>query len=159
MDETKELFSFAEINSEWERSKKDNNAAILLTLKQVEKFEKIVSDDDSWKKLIEIFNRGRETDAWLALDWPNGFDELILCLPMCKLVNYECNKCSIGISQENNSCANDFSLFGYVAELLKASDRDGIQKQIFAIKIILLLRNYEWSISEKKLVSTDCDLS
>jgi hypothetical protein len=55
------------------------------------------------------------------------------------------------MKQENNSCANDFSLFGYIAELLKVSDRDGLLIHIDAIKKILLLDNFNWNISDKKL--------
>lgn len=147
----KELLSYAEITDKWENSNKDINAAKLLTLRQLEKFEEVISDDESWKKLVEIFNSGRETDAWLALDWPDGFDELILCLPMCRFVDFECRKCIVGKRQENNSCANDYSLFGYISELLKVSDRNGLQNHITSVKKILLLENYKWNISEKKL--------
>jgi len=151
MDKTGELLSYVEITGEWNNSNKDINAAKLLTLRQIEKFEEIVADDESWKKLIEIFNSGRETDAWLALDWPDGFDELMLCLPMCKFVDFECSECTIGRRQENNSCANDFSLFGYVSELLKVSDRKGLQDHITSVKKILLIENFKWNISERKL--------
>ncbi|HAY35160.1 MAG TPA: hypothetical protein PK536_03180 [Ignavibacteria bacterium] len=147
----KELLTYAEITDKWENSNKDINAAKLLTLRQLEKFEEVISDDESWKKLVEIFNSGRETDAWLALDWPDGFDELILCLPMCRYVDFECRECKIGKRQENNSCANDYSLFGYISELLKVSDRNGLQNHITSVKKILLLENYKWNISEKKL--------
>ena len=150
MDKTGELLSYNEILLEWEESNKDASAAKLLTLRQIEKFEEIVYDDESWEKLLEIFNSGRETDAWLAMDWPEGFDELILCLPMCKLVDFECSRCKIGMRQENISCANDFSLFGYIAELLKAADRKGLQEHIGSIKKILLLENFRWNITEKR---------
>jgi len=150
MDKISELLSHKEFTSEWEKSNKDINAAKLLTLRQVEKFEEIVADDDSWEKLLEIFNSGRETDVWLAMDWPEGFDELILCLPMCKIVDFECIRCTIGIRQENNSCANDFSLFGYIAELLKAADRKGLKDHLGSVKKILLLENFRWNIKEKR---------
>lgn len=150
MNKTEELLSYNEILLEWEKSNKDISAAKLLTLRQIEKFEEIVEDDESWEKLLEIFNSGRETDAWLAMDWPEGFDELILCLPMCKLVDFECSRCKIGMRQESNSCANDFSLFGFIAELLKAADRKGLQEHIGSIKKILLLENFRWNITKKR---------
>ncbi|MFZ1323190.1 MAG: hypothetical protein WAT71_16655 [Ignavibacteria bacterium] len=150
MNKTEKLLSYNEILLEWEKSNKDVSAAKLLTLKQVEKFEEIVSDDVSWEKLLEIFNSGRETDAWLAMDWPEGFDELILCLPMCKLVEFECSRCKIGMRQKNNSCANDFSLFGYIAELMKAADRNGLIDHLGSVKKILLLENFRWNITEKR---------
>lgn len=146
-----EILSFNEINTEWKKSNKDPDAAKYLTLSQVERFESIVKDDESWVKLLEIFNNGRDIDAWLAMDWPDGFDELVLCVPLCKLVDFECGRCKVGISQQNNSCANDFSVFGYIAELLKVPDRDGLIIHIDAIKKILLLDNFKWNISDKKI--------
>lgn len=147
----KELLSYNEIYIEWEKSKNDIDAAKFLTLRQVEKFENIVKDEESWINLLEIFNKGREIDAWLAMDWPDGFDELVLCIPLCKLVDFECSRCIVGMKQENNSCANDFSLFGYVAELLKVNDRAGIINHIDTIKKILLLNDFKWNISKMKI--------
>ena len=134
-----ELLSYREITDEWNDSNKNSDAAKLLTLKQVEAFEKIVSEDESWEYLISVFNKGRDVDAWLAMDWPEGFDELVLCIPLCKLVQFECSKCTIGKRQNNNSCANDFSLFGIIAEFLKESDRDGLE-------------SFGWDLKKKDIV-------
>ncbi len=152
MDFSTNLFSYNKIINEWNQSRMDSGSAKFLTLKQVEAFERIVIDDEGWEKLLEIFNKGRETDAWLALDWPYGFDELVLCVPLCKLVSFECSKCTVGKRQENNSCANDFSLFGFVSELLKESDRAGLLDHIESIKKILLLDNFRWNVSTKRLI-------
>ncbi len=149
MEKIIELLSYKEISDEWVKSRRDNNSAKFLTLGQVEKFENIVKDDESWEKLLEIFNNGRDIDAWLAMEWPDGFDELVLCVPLCKLVDFECGRCIVGMRQENNSCANDFSLFGYIAELLKVPDRNGLIIHIDAIKKILLLDKFKWNISAK----------
>ena len=145
----KELLSYKEIDIEWKKSKNDIDSAKFLTLNQVEKFESIVKDDESWIRLLEIFNKGRDIDAWLAMDWPDGFDELVLCMPLCRLVDFECGRCIVGMRQENNSCANDYSLFGYIAELLKASDRKVLIDHIDTIKKILLLDEFKWNIKDK----------
>ena len=145
----KELLSYKEIDIEWKKSKNDIDSAKFLTLNQVEKFESIVKDDESWIRLLEIFNKGRDIDAWLAMDWPYGFDELVLCMPLCRLVDFECGRCIVGMRQENNSCANDYSLFGYIAELLKASDRKVLIDHIDTIKKILLLDEFKWNIKDK----------
>ncbi|MEO6694882.1 MAG: hypothetical protein ABIY50_01590, partial [Ignavibacteria bacterium] len=100
---------------------------------------------------ISVFNNGRDVDAWLALDWPDGFDELLLCVPLCSLVRFECNKCTIGIRQENNSCAHDNSLFGYISELLKNNARDALKYHMISIKKMLLSDNYKWNISSQEL--------
>ena len=145
----KELLSYKEIDIEWKKSKKDIDSAKFLTLNQVEKFESIVKDDESWIRLLEIFNKGRDIDAWLAMDWPYGFDELVLCMPLCRLVDFECGRCIVGMRQENNSCANDYSLFGYIAELLKAYEIKVLIDHIDTIKKILLLDEFKWNIKDK----------
>ena len=147
-----ELLSYREITDEWNDSNKNSDAAKLLTLKQVEAFEKIVSEDESWEYLISVFNKGRDVDAWLAMDWPEGFDELVLCIPLCKLVQFECSKCTIGKRQNNNSCANDFSLFGIIAEFLNESDRDGLKNHIDSIKKVILLESFGWDLKKKDIV-------
>lgn len=140
------LLSHKGITNEWQKSSMNSEAAKLLTLRQVEALDKIINEDEAWKLLISVFNKGRNIDAWLALDWPDGFDELLLCVPLCKLVNFECCKCTIGKRQENNSCAHDFSLFGYTAELLKTADRKGLKNHIGFIKKMLNDENYKWNM-------------
>ncbi len=147
METINNLLSYKEIYHEWEKCVKNSRSARLLTLKQVEAFEKIVNDNTCWEKLLLIFNSGREIDSWLALDWPDGFDELLLCVPLCSLVEFECSVCTIGKRQENSSCASEDSLFGIVAEFLKRKDRNGLLKHIELIKIMLLDDNYTWKRS------------
>lgn len=151
MEITGHLLSYPEIIDKWNNSNQNSDAAKFLTLNQVESFEKIVTDDDGWEYLLSVFNKGRDVDAWLALDWPDGFDELVLCIPLCKLVSFECDKCTIGKRQNNNSCANDFSLFGYISELIKDSDRVGLINHIDSIKKILLLDEFGWDIEKKEI--------
>ena len=145
------LLKYKAIINEWNDSNRNSETARILTLRQIQAFEKIVSDDESWKLLLSVFNKGREIDPWLAMDWPDGFDELILCVPLCKLVEFECNKCTVGSRQENNSCAHDHSLFGYIAELLKIPDRAGLIDHIQIIRKILLSDEFKWNISERKI--------
>jgi len=144
--ETIQLLPYSDILHEWKSSRMDIDAAKFLTLRQIEAFEGIVNDDEGWEYLLSVFNNGRDVDAWLALDWPDGFDELLLCVPLCKLVEFECHKCTIGRRQENNSCAHDFSLFGYIAELLKKSDKEALRVHIGDMKKILLDEKYGWDL-------------
>ncbi len=141
------LLSHNEITYEWEKSEMNSAAAKLLTIRQAEAFEKIIIEDESWKLLLSVFNNGRDIDAWLAMDWPDGFDELLLCVPLCKFVAFECSKCTVGSRQENNSCAHDFSLFGYIAELLKTSDREGLKKHLNYIIEMLTNEKLKWDVN------------
>ncbi|MBK7157635.1 MAG: hypothetical protein IPH77_03525 [Ignavibacteria bacterium] len=151
MEKVKSLLPYNEILNKWNNGIQSELSARLLTLEQTEALESIIADDEGWEYMLSVFNNGRETDAWLALDWPDGFDELLLCVPLCSLVKFECSRCFVGMRQDNNSCANDFSLFGYIAELIKAADRVGIMNHIASIKKILLSEEYIWNI-EKRII-------
>lgn len=144
------LLAYNDISEKWNSSEKNSSAARKLTAEQISGFEEIVKSNDGWEYLLKIFNKGRSTDAWLALDWPDGFDELLLCVPLCSLVQFECGKCHVGMRQDNNSCANDFSLFGYTAELIKNNDRAGLIAHIKNMKEVLLNENVLWNIAERK---------
>jgi len=108
--------------------------------------ENITNDDESWYMLLEISARGRNYDAWLATDWPDGFDELLLCVPLCKLVDWECGKCTVGLRQENNSCAHDYSLFGYIGELVKNGMREELLEHIKGTRKFLKNEGFIWNI-------------
>ena len=151
MEKVKSLLPYNEILNKWNNGIQSELSARLLTLDQTEALESLIADDEGWEYMLSVFNNGRETDAWLALDWPDGFDELLLCVPLCSLVKFECSRCFVGMRQDNNSCANDFSLFGYIAELIKAADREGLMNHIASIKKILLSEEYIWNI-EKRII-------
>lgn len=143
--------SFNEIVSDWKIKGSTRAEAIVLTLEQLEAFERIVNDEDRWNKLIEIFRRGREQDAWLAADWPNGFDELVLCAPLCKLVDWECARCFVGKKQNNFSCASEDSLFGYIAILLSLENRELVKEHIIKIKHALNNDNIIWNMERHEI--------
>lgn len=145
------LLNYNNIYQLWVNKGSTREAAIELTIQQLDALEEIVADDDSWDALIEISSRGRNYDAWLATDWPDGFDELLLCVPLCKLVNWECSKCTVGKRQENNSCAMDYSLFGYIGELVKNASRKELIDHINSVRKLLKNNNYIWNVHKCEL--------
>ncbi len=140
------LLNYSNIYSLWISKGSTKEAAVELTVGQLDALEEIVNDDESWEELLYISARGRNHDAWLALDWPDGFDELVLCVPLCKLVNWECSKCTVGMRQENNSCAMDYSLFGFIGELVKNASRDELKQHIINSRKILKNESFCWNI-------------
>jgi hypothetical protein len=130
----------------WQNKGSTFDAAVELTLQQLDSLEAIASDDKSWDMLLEISARGRNTDAWLAADWPTGFDELLICVPLCKLVDWECAKCTIGSRQENYSCAMDYSVFGFIGELVKSGSRKELLDHINNVRKMLKNPGFEWNI-------------
>jgi len=140
------LLNYNNIYQQWMNNGSTKEAAIELTIQQLDGLEEIASNDESWYELLEISARGRNYDAWLAMDWPDGFDELLLCVPLCKLVSWECGKCTVGERQENNSCAHDYSLFGYIGELVKNGMRDELLEHINGTRKFLKNKGFQWNI-------------
>ena len=145
------LLNYTQIYNMWLNKGATEEAAIELTLQQVDVFEDIVNDDESWQYLLNVAAKGRNHDAWLARDWPSGFDELVLCVPLCKLVDWECSKCTIGSRQENNSCAHDYSTFGYIGELVKAGARNELKEHLTSVKKMLRNSKFIWNIHKCEL--------
>ena len=145
------LLNYTQIYNLWLNKGSTAAAAVELTLQQADALEEIAGDDNSWQELLRISGQGRNEDTWLAADWPAGFDELLLCVPLCKLVNWECAKCTIGRRQENNSCANDYSVFGYVGELVTNADREGLKEHIRVIQKMLRDERFVWNIHKCEL--------
>lgn len=140
------LRNYTNIYNLWLNKGATEEAAVELTLQQVDALEEIVNDEFSWRKLLEISARGRNQDAWLAADWPSGFDELLLCVPLCKLVDWECARCTVGSRQENNSCAHDYSLFGYIGELVANGMREELGEHLQNVRKMLRDKRYVWNI-------------
>ncbi len=145
------LRNYTQIYNLWMNKGSTKETAIELTLQQLDALEEITGDDDSWERLLEIAGRGRRHDAWLASDWPSGFDELVLCVPLCKLVDWDCASCTIGSRQENNSCSHDYSVFGYIGELVIAGSRAELISQIENARKMLRDERFVWNIHKCEL--------
>ena len=145
------LQNYSQIYNLWLNDGATEKAAVDRTLQQLDGFEEIIDNDESWYELLEITARGRSEDAWLAADWPAGFDELLLCVPLCKLVDWQCAKCTVGSRQENNSCAHDYSVFGYIGTMLMNADRKGIKEHIAKVRKLLKDNRYIWNVHKCEL--------
>jgi hypothetical protein len=142
------LLNYTQIYNLWLNRGATEEAAKDLTIQQIDAFEEIVSDDQGWENLLLISSRGRFDDAWLAADWPSGFDELLLCVPLCKLVDWECAKCTIGRRQGNYSCANENSVFGYIGELVNGYSRKELLMHLKSIRKMLKDEKYVWDFGK-----------
>jgi hypothetical protein len=147
-----ELKNYDSVIEEWIIKGNDAETAKIVTVEQVNALIGICGNDGKWKKLLEIFRSGRIHDSWLAANWPEGFDELILCAPLCKLVDWECAKCHVGMRQNNFSCANDDSLFGYIAVLLSVENRELLLEHLEKIKLVLENDNVLWDLYRHEIV-------
>jgi len=61
-------------------------------------------------------------------------------------VDWECGKCTVGSRQENNSCAHDYSLFGYIGELVKNGMREELLEHIKGTRKFLKNEGFIWNI-------------
>ncbi len=145
------LLNYNNIYQQWINKGSTKEAAIELTIQQLDGLEEIALNDESWYELLEISARGRNYDAWLAMDWPEGFDELLLCVPLCKFVSWECSKCTVGKRQENNSCSMDYSLFGYIGELVKNGLRKELLDHINNSRKFLKNEGFNWNVHKCEL--------
>jgi hypothetical protein len=131
------LLAFEPLIAAWRQDGASQRAALRWTGSQVGAFAAMVADDDEWARLLSIFERGRAADSWLATDWPSGFDELLLCAPLCQLVQFECARCTIGSRQAALSCAHPGTVFGRIGELLRQHDRLGLLSHLEAVAAML----------------------
>lgn len=148
------FLSYEEVYNKWLKQGRTFESALSLTKDQLNSLEKIVSNDNGWAQLIAIASKGRTQDAWLAADWPAGFDELTVCVPLCKLVDWECAICTVGKRQNNFSCAHDYSLFGYIGTLVERGDRTGLLTHIDKIRTLLndTTGTLNWDVANFELV-------
>lgn len=130
--------AFEPLLAAWRADGGDAGAARARTQRQVEALLGLAGDDDGWRRLVEVFQRGRAFDSWLATDWPSGFDELLLCAPLCQLVQFECARCTVGARQESHSCAHPQTVFGRVGALLQAENREGLLAHLQEVLQILV---------------------
>ncbi|MEW6731472.1 MAG: hypothetical protein AB1489_09070 [Acidobacteriota bacterium] len=127
------LLPYREIMAQWQERGATAEAARSLAIQQVDAFEQIIEDDLCWK----IVESGRHEDSWLIFDWPDGFDELLLCVTLCRLVDYECNRCMIGMRQQDYTCSNPNTVFGRIGVLLKQKDREALKQHLKSVKGML----------------------
>jgi hypothetical protein len=131
------LLPFREVIEAWRRDGGGSEAALDWTRSQVRAFRGLLERDGGWQELLQIFHQGRGMDSWLASDWPHGFDELLLCAPLCQLVGFECARCSIGARQGSFSCAHPATVFGRVGQLLQQQDRAGLLQHLEQVEAML----------------------
>lgn len=128
-----DLLSHDVVLAAWEADGADAAAALVWTRWQVETFRKLAATESGWEKITAAWAAGRGFDSWLATDWPSGFDELLLCAPLCRLVRFECARCTIGARQAGLSCAHPGTVFGRTAGYLAAGDRCGLLEHLDSV--------------------------
>ncbi len=79
-------------------------AALLVASQQVESLDATLSSQREWTRLMSIARR--TIDPWFATDWPETFDALMLVLPLCRSLDWQCAQCPIGRQQEDRACAH-----------------------------------------------------
>jgi hypothetical protein len=109
--------------------------ASALTEAQVRAMLAQVLDEPGWARLGELV--ARAGDPWNADDWPDGFDPLMLCAPLCDHVAFECVRCAVGQRQGGMSCAHPRSLFGRLLPLVMHGDRSRVLEHLHTIAAVL----------------------
>ena len=78
--------------------------ALFVASQQAESLRAAISSDRQWTRLVSIARR--TIDPWFATDWPETFDPLMLVLPLCRTLDWQCATCPIGRQQEDRACAH-----------------------------------------------------
>lgn len=79
-------------------------AALAVASEQIESLGVKISTEREWTRLVSISRR--TIDPWFATDWPETFDALMLVLPVCRTLDWQCAKCPIGRQQDDRACAH-----------------------------------------------------
>lgn len=120
----------------WRARGSGPEVAIRLSLDQLRGLRILVDDDAGWERLTRLLVRSAG-DSWLAHDWPEGFEPMMLCAALCRLVDYECARCRIGQEQDGRSCVNPASAFGRVGVFLADGDRTGLSRYLGELELRL----------------------
>jgi len=131
------LLAHGEILAAWRAAGATPAAALHWTHEQVRALRRLIQDPEGWRRLLQVHASGRAQDSWLATDWPTGFDELLVCAPLCTLVNFECARCTIGARQQAMTCAHPATVFGRIGAILERGDREALLRHLDEVEAML----------------------
>lgn len=101
---TTELRSANAAVEDWTARGGTLEAALTVASQQVESLSHAISTEREWTRLVAIARR--TVDPWFATDWPDTFDSLMLVLPLCRTLDWQCAKCPVGRQQDDRACAH-----------------------------------------------------
>jgi hypothetical protein len=146
------LLPHREIIAQWQGQGGDALSARRAALAQVTAFARIIDDDAGW----EMIAGKRHEDSWLTFDWPDGFDELLLCAPLCQLVSFQCAQCVIGRRQQDYSCAHPDTVFGRVGALIMLRQRAALQEHLLLIREMLTSeKELLWDLATHSIINDE----
>jgi len=131
------FLAHAEILAAWRAAGATPASALHWTREQVRALRGLVQDPAGWQHLLQVHASGRARDSWLATDWPTGFDELLVCAPLCALVRFECARCTIGTRQQAMTCAHPATVFGRIGAILEGGDREALLHHLDEVDAML----------------------
>lgn len=117
----------------------DLAAALDGSRQQLAGLRRELDEDDRWERLVRLARQAG--DPWNADDWPLGFDALVVPIPLCTHLSFECARCPVGQRQDGRSCAHLDSAFGRVGELVRRGDRDGLRAWLDELRTRLVDRD------------------
>lgn len=99
-----ELLPASAAVEEWTARGGTLEAALSVASQQIESVSAAISTEREWTRLVAVARR--TVDPWFATDWPDTFDSLMLVLPVCRTLDWQCAKCPIGQQQDDRACAH-----------------------------------------------------
>lgn len=110
-------------------------AALEVAGEQAHALEVRLADDGGWQRLVAVARR--TADPWFATDWPDTFDPLMLVLPVCKTLDWECARCPIGRQQETRACAHPEVPITRLGSAVSGGDRARAQTEVSVLRSML----------------------
>ncbi len=129
------LRSAEEAVTRWQEHGASASVALTIATEQANALEARVGDDDGWARLVSIARR--TVDPWFATDWPDTFDPLMLVLPLCKTVDWECARCPVGRQQEDRACAHPEVPITRLGTAVSRGERRRAQTELAVLRSML----------------------
>lgn len=129
------LQSAQEAVDRWTADGSSLPAALRVAAEQVEALDARTQDDDAWSRLVSIARR--TSDPWFATDWPDTFDPMMLVLPLCKTVDWECARCPVGRQQDARACGHPEVPVTRLGTAVSRDERQRAQTELSVLRSML----------------------
>lgn len=119
----------------WRGGDASTSSALAIVEDQSRKLRSSLGDSTKWNKLVQISRR--TIDPWFVTDWPETFDPLVLVVPLCHAVDWQCATCPIGRQQHGQTCANPESPVSRLGASIVADERERAQSDALVFTSML----------------------
>lgn len=129
------LHSAQSLLERWRERGGSKPAALEVLREQTQRLRATIEDDARWDRFVEVSRR--TIDPWFVTDWPETFDPLVLVVPLCHAMDWQCASCPVGVQQHGQTCANPQTPVSRLGESVAAGERRRAQSDAEVIDSML----------------------